>query len=60
MRGEREGVAGSQPMNTAVQKKPNKLWRSNSIFNLCSESLPLTPMAFLMAAPAAMALTGDI
>ncbi len=30
-----EGVAGSQPMSTAVHRRPNKLWRSNSIFNLC-------------------------
>ncbi len=29
-----EGVAGSQPMSTAVHRSPNKLWRSNSIFNL--------------------------
>ncbi len=29
-----EGVAGSQPMITAVRRSPNKLWRSNSIFNL--------------------------
>ncbi len=28
------GVAGSQPMTTAVHRSPNKLWRSNSIFNL--------------------------
>jgi hypothetical protein len=29
-------VAGSQPMSTAVtvHRSPNKLWRSNSIFNL--------------------------
>jgi hypothetical protein len=25
------GVAGSQPMRTAVHMEPNKLWRSNSI-----------------------------
>ncbi len=32
---ERGGVAGSQPMSTAVHRSPNKLWRSNSIlFNL--------------------------
>jgi hypothetical protein len=31
--GGRGGVAGSQPMSTAVLKK---LWRSNSIFNLWS------------------------
>jgi hypothetical protein len=29
------GVAESQPMSTAVHRSPNKLWRSNSIFNLC-------------------------
>ncbi len=29
------GVAGPQPMSTAVHRSPNKLWRSNSIFNLC-------------------------
>ncbi len=29
------GVVGSQPMSTAVYRSPNKLWRSNSIFNLC-------------------------
>jgi hypothetical protein len=28
------GVAGFQPMSTAVHRSPNKLWRSNSIFNL--------------------------
>jgi hypothetical protein len=28
-----EVVAGSQPMSTAVQWSPNKLWRSRSIFN---------------------------
>ncbi len=26
--------AGSQPMSTAVHRSPNKLWRSNSMFNL--------------------------
>ncbi len=31
----RGGVAGSQLMSTAVHRKPNKLRRSNSIFNLC-------------------------
>ncbi len=31
--GSEGGVAGSQPMNTAVHRSPNKLWRSNSIFN---------------------------
>ncbi len=29
-----EGVAGSQPMSTAVHRSPNKLRKSNSIFNL--------------------------
>jgi hypothetical protein len=29
------GVAGSQPMSTAVHRSPKQLWRSNSIFNLC-------------------------
>jgi hypothetical protein len=28
------GMAGSQPTITAVHRSPNKLWRSNSIFNL--------------------------
>ncbi len=32
--GGREGVGGSQPMSTAVHRSPNKLWRSNSKFNL--------------------------
>jgi hypothetical protein len=27
------GVVGSQPMSKAVHRSPNKLWRSNSIFN---------------------------
>ncbi len=31
---EREGVAGSRPMSTAVHRSPNTLWRSSSIFNL--------------------------
>ncbi len=30
------GVVGSQPMSTAAHKRPSKLWRSNSIFNLFS------------------------
>ncbi len=25
--------SGSQPISTAVHRSPNKLWRSNSIFN---------------------------
>ncbi len=33
--GGREGVGGSQPISTAVHRSPNKLWRSNSTFNLC-------------------------
>jgi hypothetical protein len=37
MRGE-GGVAGSQPMSTAVHRSPNKLWRSNSIFDLWHRS----------------------
>ncbi len=37
IRGEVGGVAGSQPMSTAVHMSPNKLWRSNSIFNLCAQ-----------------------
>ncbi len=32
--GGRGRVLGSQPMSTAVHRSPNKLWRSNSIFNL--------------------------
>jgi hypothetical protein len=32
MQREEEGVAGSQPISTAVHRGPNKLWRSNSIF----------------------------
>jgi hypothetical protein len=28
------GVVGSQPMNTAVHRSPNNLWRSDSILNL--------------------------
>ncbi len=33
--GAKGGVAGSQPISIAVHRSPNKLWRSNSIFNLC-------------------------
>jgi len=33
--GGRGRVAGYQPMSTAVHRSPNKLRRSNSIFNLC-------------------------
>ncbi len=36
----RGGVAGSQPMSTAVHRSPNKLWRSNSIFDLCWKAFP--------------------
>ncbi len=32
-------VAGSQPMSTVVHRSPNKLWRYNSIFNLCLQVL---------------------
>jgi hypothetical protein len=28
------GVSGVRPMGTAVHRSPNKLWRSNFIFNL--------------------------
>ncbi len=34
------GVACSQPMSTAVHRSPNKLWRSNSMFNLWPISSP--------------------
>jgi hypothetical protein len=39
------GIAGSQPTSTAVHRSPNKLWRFNSIFNLCVDdsSLNLRP-----------------
>ena len=37
MRGRGGWGAGSQPMSTAVHMEPNKLWRSNSIFNLWPE-----------------------
>jgi hypothetical protein len=33
------GFAGSQPMITAVHRSSNKLWRSNSIFNIYLELL---------------------
>ena len=39
MRGEGIGVAGSQPMSTAVHRSPKKLWRSNVIFNLWGPAL---------------------
>jgi hypothetical protein len=32
--GGRGRVAGTQPMSTALHRSPNKLWISNSIFNL--------------------------
>ncbi len=34
MRGVRGVVAGPPPMSTTVHSEPNKLWRSNFIFNL--------------------------
>jgi hypothetical protein len=37
--GVRGTIAGSQPLSTAVHWRPNKLWRSNSIFNLCQKPL---------------------
>ncbi len=40
----REGVAGSQPMSTAVHRSPNKLWRSNTIFNLWWEYINCSQM----------------
>ncbi len=46
--GGRGGVAGSQPMSTAVQKSPNKLWRSNSIFNLWLTVISWTKLEALM------------
>jgi hypothetical protein len=33
------GVAGSQLMSRTVHRSPNKLWRSNSIFNLWSDRM---------------------
>jgi hypothetical protein len=36
------GLAGSQPMSTAVQRSPNKLWRSNSIFNQWQTALTIS------------------
>jgi hypothetical protein len=42
MRGE-GGVAGSQPMSTAVHRSPNKLWRSNSILNPSCNSTKTLP-----------------
>ncbi len=40
----RGGVGGSQPMSTAVIRSPNKLWRSNSIFNLWEVGLCKRPI----------------
>jgi hypothetical protein len=34
------GVAGSQPMSTGVHMETNKLWKSNSIFNLWFRGSP--------------------
>ncbi len=39
--GGRGGVVGSQPMSTAVDRSPNKLWRTNFIFNLCCQRIAL-------------------
>jgi hypothetical protein len=39
MRGRGE-FAGSQLMSTAVHRSPNKLWRSNSIFDIRGQSIP--------------------
>ncbi len=49
--GGRGGVAGSQPMSTAVHVtwSPNKLWRSASIFNLCFLPILGIPVAFILA-----------
>jgi hypothetical protein len=49
-RGGRGGVgcvAGSQPMSTAIHWSPNKLWRSNSIFNLWCENSGLLEIQIL-------------
>jgi hypothetical protein len=37
--GGKGGVAGSQPMSTAVHRIPNKLWRSKSLFNLMIQTI---------------------
>ncbi len=34
------GGARFQPMRTDVHMEPKKLWRSNSIFNLCDTPFP--------------------
>ncbi len=44
--GGRGRVAGSQPMSTAVHRSPNKLWRSNSIFNLRFTPTPKLVLKF--------------
>jgi hypothetical protein len=41
MRGE-GGDAGSQSMSKAVHRGSNKIWRSNSIFNLCFGKLKIS------------------
>ncbi len=41
---EKGGVAGSQPMSTAVHRSPNKLWRSNAIFNLWAQLIKILHM----------------
>ncbi len=40
--GGRGWVAGPQPIGTAVNRSPNTLWRSNSIFNLRREGITRT------------------
>ncbi len=39
-------VEGSQPMTTDVYRSPNTLWRSNSIFNLCTVQSLVLIMVF--------------
>ncbi len=46
--GGRGGVAGPQPMNTAVHRSPNKLWRSNSVFNLCFKLVIFTNISCIV------------
>ncbi len=41
--GRKRGVAGSQPMSTAVHRSPNKLWRSNSKLAFLTLSLQFSP-----------------
>ncbi len=43
--GGRGGVAGSQPMSTAVHRSPKKLLRYNSIFNLWDNLLTIGNIA---------------